>query len=438
MKEIKTKSNIKDIKALDKVVDVSYRAKNAFIRTKEQAEQMQRTDYGSYVEYAEDKIKESVKTVARETGQAVGRQGKKAAYAQVKRVILRKAAPDKARERVMRKYTLPNGSAKQRFAQSRAKARLSQMKAAEIKIAQAVYKPAEKAWHAVPLNVSGARRTVIQSEGSGNKAVKGTIIGTIKMAQKSVKIAERGAKPGIKTSQATAKSAQAARKAAQAARAGAKAASVTAKMALKTMVASIKAIIVAVNGLIALIAAGGWMALVIILVICLAGLLSGSAFGVLFSNESYDANTPVMSEIVSQVNEEFAEEIQRIQNENPHDTLELSNNGSSTIVGNWRDILAVYAVNVAADPENGMEVATLDVARVGILRNVFWDMNKIDYWLETIEHEESSTTTLHINVTSKPYSEMIAVYGFNAQQVKMLNELMQEEYQQLFMQLIGS
>ena len=36
MKEIKTKSTIKDIKMLDKATDVYRRAKNAYIRSKEQ------------------------------------------------------------------------------------------------------------------------------------------------------------------------------------------------------------------------------------------------------------------------------------------------------------------------------------------------------------------------------------------------------------------
>jgi hypothetical protein len=63
------------------------------------------------------------------------------------------------------------------------------------------------------------------------------------------------------------------------------------------------------------------------------------------------------------------------------------------MVSNWRDILAVYAVKVTADPENGMEVASLNDTKVDILRDVFWDMNKIDYWLETIMHEETSTVT---------------------------------------------
>jgi len=82
-------------------------------------------------------------------------------------------------------------------------------------------------------------------------------------------------------------------------------------------------------------------------------------------------------------------------------------------------------------------------------------MNKINYWIETIEHQETVTSTdkdgneteetvtttetiLHINVTSKSSSDMTAEYGFNTEQVKMLNELMQDEYQQLFIRLIGS
>lgn len=132
------------------------------------------------------------------------------------------------------------------------------------------------------------------------------------------------------------------------------------------MVATIKAIIAAVKGLIALIAAGSGIAFVIILVICLAGLLFGSGYGIFFSNESSGKNTPVMTEVVSQLNEKFTVEIERIEDGNPHDMLELSNNGSSsTVAGNWRDILAVYAVKVVADPESGMEVATLDNTKVG-------------------------------------------------------------------------
>lgn len=77
MKEIKTKSIIKDIKALDKTADVSRRAKNAYIRTKEQAEQTQQPEHDSFIEYAEDKVKESTETVTREAGHSVEYQGRK-------------------------------------------------------------------------------------------------------------------------------------------------------------------------------------------------------------------------------------------------------------------------------------------------------------------------------------------------------------------------
>ena len=77
MKEIKTKSTIKDIKALDKTADVSRRAKNAYIRTKEQAEQTQQPEPNSFTEYAEDKVKEGTDTFTREAGHTVEYQGKK-------------------------------------------------------------------------------------------------------------------------------------------------------------------------------------------------------------------------------------------------------------------------------------------------------------------------------------------------------------------------
>jgi len=41
-------------------------------------------------------------------------------------------------------------------------------------------------------------------------------------------------------------------------------------------------------------------------------------------------------------------------------------------------------------------------------------------------------------VTSQSSEDMIPQYGLNAKQVNMLDELMQDEYRQLFMRLTGS
>ena len=375
-----------------------------------------------------------------------------------------------------RKFTLskPSELAKRRFVLSRAKQRFSQV--GEIRTASqnfsavhsqqisrqipsqhSLFQPVRRAAPQT-LHASGNTGTIITgSAKTGGKTLKKSAKGTIKAAQKSVKTAEHTTKAAVKTSQAAAKTAvrtaQTAQRAAQSARMAARAAAVSAKTTLKAVMASIKAIVAAAKGLIALITAGGWIAFIIILVICLAGLFTSSVFGIFYSNESSGENTPVMTEVVQQLNEEFTVELEQIQDENPHDTLEVSD--SITAISNWRDILAVYAVKVATDPKNGMEVATLDDIKVGILRDVFWDMNIIDYWIETIEHVETVTSTdedgnetqetvttteiiLHISLISKSYMDMIAEYDFNAEQVEMLNELMQDKYLELFMQLIDS
>ena len=386
----------------------------------------------------------------------------------------------RVKKTVSKKFTLstPGEAGKRRFVQSRADQQLTQSNSNPV-TSRSIFRTQARQTsghitthspqHPVPRPTGNALRrntyfyiktghSVKKSAKTGVKTIKEGSKGTVKTVKKSVKTAKRTAKTAIKTSQAAAKAAvktaQATQKAVQVARAAARTAAFTAKMTVKAMIAAIKAIILAVKGTIALIAAGGWVVLVIVLIICLAGFLLGSVFGVFFSNESPGDNMPTMTEVVQQLNEEYYSRIEQIKDENPHDTLELSSNsGSSTTVKNWREILPVYAVKTAADPNNGMDVATLDDIKVGILRGIFWDMNQINYWIETIEHEETVTskdedgneveetittteTILHIELASKTHVDMIAEYHFNSEQIELLNELMEDEYQQLFMQLI--
>lgn len=553
MKEIKTKSTVKDIKVLDKSSDISRRMKNSYIRTKEQIEPTTHDKSTNYVNDAGENIGDGVETVVRHTGQAAkdlsknavnkigefrkpdadavdsDQQSKEYTQNSVKNEAKKTVQQDRGhtetnspykqdsnlfkdkdairqkplqtlrnqpaeqkptqffnaatKESAKRRYTLPrsNELAKRRFIQSRTRQQLTKSNithAANTKTVQAnIQKPSQNISSQVlqypafqsnqkpaPQSIQNVKKTgntIKQSvrtvEKSLKTAAKKTGKGTIKTSRRTVKTFSHSAGATIKTSQAVAKAAavktaQTTQKTLQAARATARAAAVSVKTAIRVMIAAIKAVIIATKSLIALIAAGGSVAFVVILVICISGLMLGSAFGVFYSNEKANENTPVMKEAVSQLNNEFAGRIQKIQNDNSHDTLKIS--GNSTI-SNWQEILAVYAVRTTSDPSNGMEVATLDDEKVYILRNVFWDMNKIDYWLETVEHEETVTSTdengnettetitttetiLHINITSMPYTDMIVKYGFNPEQVKMLLELMKDEYRTLFMQLIGN
>lgn len=552
MKDIKTKSTVKDIKVLDKSSDVSRRMKNAYIRTKEQAEQTPNDKNTNYVNDAGDSFGSGAEAVVCRTGQAVRSLGGKAVikikesrktsaynvdsdqqsteYSQssIKNEVKKASHQDKvntdtknaykqdlnhfkgnetvgqkppqlsgnqavnqkpaqfsqaaAKESVKKRYTLSrsNELVKRRFIQRRARQQLTKSSIPHTGYAKTnpknIQKPSQDIFSKVLQNptlpsrtkpdlqpilnskkvVSGAKQSAKTAEKSIKTASKAAGKGTIKTSRRTIKTFRDSARATVKTSQAAkvaaVKSAQTTQRSLQAARATAKAAAVSAKAAITAMMAAIKAIIIATKSLISLITAGGSVAFIIILVICISGLMLGSAFGVFYSNEKANENTPFMKEVVSQLNNEFADQIRKIQNDNSHDTIEFS--GNSTI-SNWQEILAVYAVRTTSDPSNGMEVATLDDEKVGILRNVFWDMNKIDYWLETVVHEETVTTTdedgnettetitttetiLHINITSKSCTDMIAKYGFNPEQVKMLNELMKDEYRPLFMQLIAN
>ena len=202
---------------------------------------------------------------------------------------------------------------------------------------------------------------------------------------------------------------------------------------------ALRSIIAAAQSLLAAIAAGGSTVVAMVLVICLIGLLIVSPFGIFFSGE--DSGTGcTMPEAVSVLNGEFAARIEQIKAENPYDELDMDNAGSAAMISNWRDVLAVYAVRTTTDNASPDEVATLTEEKMEILREIFWDMNAITYWTEIVPggKDEADTVILHITVTIKTHLQMADEYRFNAEQRRLLEELMQPKYQELFMALTGS
>ena len=202
---------------------------------------------------------------------------------------------------------------------------------------------------------------------------------------------------------------------------------------------ALRSIIAAAQSLLAAIAAGGSTVVAMVLVICLIGLLIVSPFGIFFSGE--DSGTGyTMPEAVSVLNGEFAARIEQIKAENPHDELDMDNAGSAAMISNWRDVLAVYAVRTTTDNASPDEVATLTEEKMEILREIFWDMNTITYWTEIVPggKDEADTVILHITVTIKTHLQMADEHQFNTEQRRLLEELMQPKYQELFMVLTGS
>lgn len=202
---------------------------------------------------------------------------------------------------------------------------------------------------------------------------------------------------------------------------------------------ALRSILAAARSLIAVLMTGGSTVVSLVLVICLIGLLIVSPFGIFFSGE--DSGTGyTMPEAVSVLNGEFAARIEQIKAENSYDELDMDNAGSAAMISNWRDVLAVYAVRTTTDNALPDEVATLTEEKMEILREIFWDMNAISYHLEAVSggEYEDDTIILHITVTVKDHLQMADEYRFNADQRKLLEELMQPEYQELFAALTGS
>ncbi len=314
----------------------------------------------------------------------------------------------------------------------------------------------ETAVNTVETPVKTAKRPA-QAMGQTAKATGRGAKGTIKSAQRTVKTAQRTAKGTVKTAQHTSKTAiktadhtaksaqktaqataKAAKMTAHAARATAKTAATTAKAAAKGVSATVKAMIASVKALVAAIAAGGWVAILAVVIICLIGLIVGSCFGIFFSGE--DSGTgQTMPAVVREINQEYEGKLDEIKNSTAHDTLEMS--GSRAV---WPEVLAIYAVKTTTDPDNPQEVATMDDSKKELLKEIFWAMNEISSRTETatttqtvetddgagniIEEEvEVTTTTLYITVTHKTADEMADAYNFTADQRAQLAELLAEE-----------
>ena len=94
---------------------------------------------------------------------------------------------------------------------------------------------------------------------------------------------------------------------------------------------------------------------------------------IFFSGENKDSKVSSLAEVVQQVNAEFNAKIQDVISAHPEaGRVEITYMGSTENikVANWRDIAAVFAVKTAM-AENGMDVATIDAARIEIIKATF-------------------------------------------------------------------
>ena len=435
MADIKTRDMVKGtIKTIDKAAVASERMKQAYISTKERAENSTYAAENSADEYASDKFERGIDATVHEGIHQFDKAGRKGVETTKDNIHKAKDGIDRFKEK----------RAKKAFEMQSEKFGGKAAKTAERTASQTgskTVKTAEKS----------TTKTIKQSASSAGKRTIKTVGKSGKTAAKSVKTAERTAKSAVKTTKQAAKAAQktaqasakAVQKAAQAAKATAKAAVAAIKVAVKATIAAVKAIIAGVKALVAAIAAGGWVAVVVILVICLVALILGSVFGIFFSGE--DSGTgQTMQTAVQEINTEYDNKLLEIRNGTTYDVLEMS--GSRAV---WKDVLAVYAVKTNTDPDNPQEVATMDDNKKQLLKDLFWEMNEVSSRTESVSEtvitetddgngnivqtETTVTRTyLYITVAHKTVDEMASQYGFNQEQKDYLTELLKPENNSLW------
>ena len=304
MADIKTRDVVKGtVRTIDKAAVAGQRMKHAYIATKEKAEHSVEARETSTEEYAADRFEAGTDTVVHEGAHALDKAGRKGVQTTKENLV-------KAKDGV------------ERFKQKRAEQSLRRQTSQSVQrqTTTTTGRQAAQTGKSSIKTVEQTGKTVKQSATSaGKKTIKTVGRGTARTAQKTVKTAEQTAKATIKTAKQSAKAAQktaqatakAAQKAAQAAKAAAKAAVQGVKLAVKAVIATVKAIIAATKALIAAIAAGGWVAVVVIIVICLIALLVGSVFGIFFSGE--DSGTgQTMQTVVQEINVDYDGRLQEI------------------------------------------------------------------------------------------------------------------------------
>ena len=211
----------------------------------------------------------------------------------------------------------------------------------------------------------------------------------------------------------------------------------TAKVAKEAGKKVLRAIAAAAEKLVAAIGAGGAAAISVVVVILLVGMLFASPLGILFAGE--DTGTEIkIPDAVATLNGEFTDEIYRIMEDHPYDELDMQEGMEAAMLQNWRNVLAVYAVKVSTDEEHGLDVMTMDEEKLQLLREFFFDANKLKYELTTRTVDGEQITTLHISAQIKDAMQMADEYGFTAQQREMLEELLKPDYDDIFLSLIGN
>lgn len=382
MADIKRRDAVKGtIKTIDKSAVAAERMKDAFIRTKEKAERSTSPTENSPEEYAADRVTGGAEAVTFGAAHEFDKRGRKAVQDTKENI-------SKAKDYLeQRRVAQPQEAAKKAAEKAQETARAAQQPSQTVTYphsaptpARAPTTPAETPQPSsagVRIKTIDRQRMTIRTRESTRAAIKQpaktSSIRAAKGSARSIKTAEQSSRAVIKTSEQAACTAQAsakttvktAERTAQTARAAAKTAAETAKRAAEATAKAVKAIIAATKALIEAIVAGGWISVMIILIVVMLG-VAISLFGSGSGNSSYtpvsaevEAYTPIIRIYAQQYGVgEYAELIKAIMMQESGgrglDPMQASESGYNTRYP--------HSPNAITDPEYSIDVGVQTIA----------------------------------------------------------------------------
>lgn len=282
---------------------------------------------------------------------------------------------------------------------------------------------------------SGEKKALPKATGNAAKTTGKTVKTTEQVAKNTAKTAEKTAKATEKAAKATAKAAQ---KTAQMAKVAAQKFVQFCKLAAKAIVAVAKGVVAAVKGIAAAIAAGGWIAVAIILLICLVALVLCSAFGVFAPSADGEYS---IGYVVSEAKNDYNRVIAEITAASPHDYVVMDGE-----LAPMKEVIAVFAVRANAE---GDELMTMDEAKKNQFLLVFWSMNTIRAYTEekvkietvyetdadgnTVEVQREKTEVyLHIETSYLTAEQGADAYSFTDKQRDTMREMLDSYFDDMW------
>ena len=392
--KIKTRESLKTIKTFDRADTLAQKSKSGISSLHNSAEQTQNIGYESESDYAGSELQDKEERIARMAvvgANKVGRWGVKETRKNIQ----------KWRNRPRKPKPNPN---------------LKQLPSPQRPMLEAPKKGIKTASKAPKKTVKGTKTAVKGAKTTAKATVKGT------------KTAAKGA---VKAAQLIKKAAIATVK--------------FVKVAVKAIIAAAKAVVAAVKGIIAAIAAGGWVAVLIIVIVVIVACVVGSVYAIFVPAE--DSGITIYS-VKSELEREYHRRQSELIANCQYDILNYEGD-----IAEWDEMIAVYAVklNLGDEPQ---EVATFDEDKAAELKAIFWDMNTISLRTDSrtttvtryetdangnsVEVQEEVTMIILTVVTDSMSADEISdEYGFSAKQDEMLDELLSEENAELWAGILG-